>query len=263
LHPLRDLAARPVFGHRGNRAHAPENTVESFGQAVALGVDGLELDVRLTRDGGLVVLHDQTVDRTTDGRGAVADLTLEAIRALDAGARFTADQGASFPYAGRDIRVPTMAELLEAFPRTPLLIEIKAEEAAGPLRDLLVRTGASGRCVVASFSEETLRPFVGPDFLTAGATSDVARLLLPALLRLPIRSVPFDLLSVPRSHRGIPVPLAALARSLRPLGVPVHAWTINDPRDAIALWRRGVRGIITDDPAAIIAARGTLRADEN
>jgi glycerophosphoryl diester phosphodiesterase len=258
MHPLRDLGQRPVIGHRGNRAHAPENTIESFRQAVALGVDGLEFDVRLTRDGRLVVHHDETVDRTTDGRGRVADLDWKSLSALDAGARFTA-AGRSTPYAGKGVGVPSVAEVLETFSTTPLLIEVKTGEAAAPLRELLVHMGAADRCVVASFSEETLRPFVGPDFLTSGATADVARLYLPALLRFPIRSVPFELISVPRVYRGLPLPLGSLARALEPLGVPVHVWTINDPGVARRLWRKGVRGIISDDPGAILAARDQAR----
>src|SRR4029077_21200970 len=98
MNVLADPAARPVIAHRGNSAHAPENTFVSFDQAIALGVDALEFDVRLTRTHRVVGIHDATVDRTTNGSGAVVDHSFDELRALDAGARFTAANGAAAPY---------------------------------------------------------------------------------------------------------------------------------------------------------------------
>ncbi|HUK64913.1 MAG TPA: glycerophosphodiester phosphodiesterase family protein, partial [Dongiaceae bacterium] len=104
--PLLDPGARLVIGHRGAAAEAPENTMASFERAAELGVDALEFDVHVTADGHAVVIHDPTLRRTTDRDGAVAALTLEQLRAADAGARFTRD-GATFPFRGRGVRVPT------------------------------------------------------------------------------------------------------------------------------------------------------------
>ncbi|HVD59313.1 MAG TPA: glycerophosphodiester phosphodiesterase family protein, partial [Gemmatimonadaceae bacterium] len=129
-----DRSARPVIGHRGNRAHAPENTLESFAQAVAASADAIELDVRITADGIPVVMHDPDVRRTTNGTGEVERLTFDEIRALDAGARFTKDGGATFPYLGKGHRVPSFDEVLEAFPSTPIIIEIKTTSAARAVR---------------------------------------------------------------------------------------------------------------------------------
>src|ERR1035437_496086 len=92
------LAAKLVIAHRGNSACFPENTLESFRQGMALGVDALEFDVRLSRDGQAVVIHDPTLERTTDGTGAVSARTLEELRRLDLRYRFTVDGGATFPF---------------------------------------------------------------------------------------------------------------------------------------------------------------------
>ena len=97
LHPLLDPDKRPIVGHRGNPAYAPENTMESFRQALAAGAECVELDVRLSADGVAVVMHDPTVDRTTNLSGAVASISAEQSRSADAGARFTRDEGRTFP----------------------------------------------------------------------------------------------------------------------------------------------------------------------
>ncbi|MDQ6611368.1 MAG: glycerophosphodiester phosphodiesterase, partial [Gemmatimonadota bacterium] len=104
---LLDISAHPVIGHRGNRAHAPENTLESLGQAIALGVDAVEFDLRVTRDGKLVVMHDPTLERTTSGAGLVNAHTLHELQQFDAGANFTRDAGRTFPWRNRAVTVPS------------------------------------------------------------------------------------------------------------------------------------------------------------
>ncbi len=253
-----DPARRPVVGHRGNRAHAPENTLESFAQAVALGVDALEFDVRLTADGVAVVHHDPTVDRTTDGSGPVAALTLAELRRLDAGARFTSDGGRTFPYRGRDIRIPTLDEVIGAFPDTPLLIEIKTPTASAETKAVIERRASEARCVVDAFDAAALTPFRGGPIALGAAQRDVAWLLAAAMARLPVRAVAYRALCIPPTFRGLPLPLARFATMLAPLGCPVHIWTVNDPAEARRLWAAGVRGIISDDPGTMLRLRGEL-----
>src|ERR671911_2347933 len=114
------------LAHRGASTLAPENTIEAFRLAVEAGAGGLELDVHMTRDGHIVVIHDATVDRTTSGTGAVSEMTLDELRRLDAGHNFSPDGGPARPYRGRDVRVPTLEEVLEEFPAVAVNIEIKA-----------------------------------------------------------------------------------------------------------------------------------------
>src|SRR5687768_5137013 len=137
MNVLVDLSSRPVIGHRGNRAHAPENTIESFAQAVTAGADAVELDVRLSADGVPVVLHDPHVRRTTSGTGVAARMTFDELRTLDAGARFTPDNGRTYPYRGLGHRIPSLDEVLEAFPTLPLVIEIKTAKAAPAVKRVI------------------------------------------------------------------------------------------------------------------------------
>jgi glycerophosphoryl diester phosphodiesterase len=259
MHPLLDLAARPVIGHRGNAAHAPENTLASFRSAVALGVDALELDVHLTADGRVVVHHDPTALRTSGAPNVIAASTLADLRQLDAGARFTRDGGATFPFRERDVRIPTLDELLEAFPDLPLLIEIKTPAASRATRALIERFGATERVIVDAFDAACLTPFRGSTIAVGSSRSDIVALMARAACGVAPKAVPYATVCVPVRHGAIPIPVGRFARMLAPLGVPVHVWTVNDPAVALSLWRAGVRGIISDDPGAMIAAGATIR----
>jgi glycerophosphoryl diester phosphodiesterase len=252
MHPLLDLNVKPIVGHRGNAAHAPENTIESFRQAVEIGVDALELDVHLTADGHVVVIHDPTLDRTTNLSGRVDRHTLDELGRADAGASFTKD-GRAWPYRGRGLTIPTFAEVLAAFPAMPLLIEIKAPAASRAVRETIERHNAVDRCIVAAFRDEAMTPFEGSRIAQGASRRDTAQLLWRALVRLPPARVSFDVMCMPRFYHGLPLPVAGYASILAARGVPVHVWTVDDPREARALRQDGVRGIISNDPAAIIA----------
>jgi glycerophosphoryl diester phosphodiesterase len=253
---LLDPRARPVIGHRGNRAHAPENTLESLREAVALGVDAVEFDLRVSRDGKLVMIHDDTLDRTTNGSGPVALRTVTEMKGLDAGARFTPDGGRTFPWRGRGVRVATFDEVIESLPRElPCIIELKTPAATELLRDAVRRHDIAHRIIVAAFDPAATRPLRGAGFALGASTPDVASLVLPALMRRRVAPELFQALCIPPVWNGIPVPIAALARALRESGTVIHVWTINDPAYALRLWREGVQGIVSDDPKSILAAR--------
>jgi glycerophosphoryl diester phosphodiesterase len=253
MHPLLDPTRRPVFAHRGNSAHAPENTVQAFQEAITLGVDGLEFDVRATIDGQIAVIHDPTVARTTDGIGAVAEMRLADLRQLDAGARFTADGGRTHPWAGRGLRVPLLDEILSDYDG-PMLIEIKTPDASAGTRSVIEHHSAEDRCVVASFIDRALDPFRGSRIAVGSSRRDVARLLVPALLHVPLPRPRFRVMCVPRRFHGLPLPLASYARALRKYGALVHVWTVDDRTEARQLWEVGVHGIISNDPAVILSA---------
>ena len=255
---LLDPSQRPVIGHRGNRAHAPENTLVSFAQAVALGVDALEMDLHLSSDGVPVVSHDPTLDRTTDASGAVADRTVAALARVDAGARFSLDGGRTHPYRGRGIGVPTLEEVLVAHPAIPMILEIKAPEAARPVLALLDRMNASARVLIGSFHDDALTAFSEAGIPVAGATHALAKLYLPALFGARRATLSFQAMCIPRFYRGLPLPISGFARLMAASGGPAHVWTVNDRAEARALWRAGVAGMISDDPAAMIAERAML-----
>lgn len=257
---LTTLDGRFVIGHRGNAAHAPENTIESFRQAAALGVDAIELDVRITRDGVPVVIHDPTLGRTTDRGEAVEDISLFALRRADAGARFTPDAGATFPYRGRGLTIPTLREVVAATDGIPLLIEVKIPDAGSAIVDVLRQANASGRVVAASMQRAAVVPLRAANVATGAAAMDVLALWSQLILgRLP-RSLPYAALCIPRLYGALPLPVAGLARIAKEAGVTTHVWTVDEPGVALRLWRSGVQGIVTNDPATMLRVRAQLAA---
>jgi glycerophosphoryl diester phosphodiesterase len=252
---LLDPSAHPVIGHRGNRAHAPENTLESLQQALALGVDAVEFDLRVSRDGVLVVMHDPTLDRTTDAKGDVHTRTVKELQSVDAGAKFTKDNGKTFPYRGKGITVPTFDEVVNLVRDIPMIIELKTTSATELIRQSIKRHNIADRVVVAGFDWRAIHPLQGAGFALGSTRKDSMQLLPDAFLRRLAPPKPFQTVNIPPSWNGIPVPFRLLTKSLSAQRIPVHVWTINTVKEATSLWDRGVNGIISDDPALIIAGR--------
>ncbi len=256
-----DLPQPAVFAHRGGAGLWPENTLFAFRNAWALGVDVLEMDVHITRDGHIVVIHDSTVDRTTNGTGRVRDFTLAELQALDAGYRFTPDGGKTYPYRGKGIRIPTLEEVFDAFPDGRFNIEVKtdAPDAVGPLADLIKRKGVEDRVIVGSFDQaivDELRARL-PHVATFASQSEVTAFWVFQTLRLARawRPVP-DTLQVPTHHRlggyDVTVVTPGFVQAAHSLGVRVDVWTINDPDEMARLLDMGVDGIMTDYPDKLL-----------
>ena len=245
------------LAHRGASALAPENTIEAFRLAIEAGAGGLELDVHMTRDRQIVVIHDATVDRTTNGSGAVLEMTLDEVRGFDAGHNFSPDGGPTRPYRGRGVRVPTFGEVLEEFPGVPVNIEIKAgtpgieEMVLGELRE----ADALGRALVVSTPHAIVKRFrkVSGGHVSTGASRweigvfyFASRLLLERLVRPA-----YDALQVPLRHRGISVVIPRFIRAAHARGVRVDAWTINEAKEMRRLLDLGVDVIMTDQPGTL------------
>jgi len=202
---LLDPDAHPVIGHRGACGLAPENTMQSFALAIEQGADALEFDVRLSADGVPVVLHDPTLGRTCDRNEPVEALSAAILAEADAGYRFSGDGGATWPFRGRQIGIPSVADVLERFPETPLLIEVKEVRAARPLANLIRERGAAGRVVVASFLEEALLPCYEPPAIPTGASRrGILRLWLAAMTGFPPPGARYRAYAVPDRFRAIP-----------------------------------------------------------
>jgi glycerophosphoryl diester phosphodiesterase len=248
INRLLDPEARVVIAHRGNRAHAAENTLEAFQQAVDLGADAIEFDVRITRDGVPVVIHDPDVDRTTDGRGLVASLTFAEVRRLDA------SRGSRGSIAPR-LSVPSLEEVLDRFRAIPLIIEVK-EAGASDVTERLIRSlGAQERVLVGSAETSVVERFYRSGLRTCASMRDASKLIPIALAGLKPSKPRYDVLSITPRFHGFPVPVMRMAAAARKVGIATHVWTVNDPAVAHALWRGGVTGIVTDDPAAMLRAR--------
>jgi glycerophosphoryl diester phosphodiesterase len=255
MNPLLDLSARPVIAHRGASAHAPENTLPAFELAVRQGADAFELDVRLTRDGAPVVFHDATLERTTHLTGPVRARTLAELRTADAGHWFTPDGGRTMPFRDQGVKIPTLAEVLWAFPAMPVLVEVKEPEVQHAVHRVLVDENACERCVVASEDDAALTLFRDGPLPCAASGREIGELYRAVLFRRRLPRPRYRLLSVPLRHRGLPVPTRGFVAAARRLGCPVHVWTVNDPATARRLWARGVAGVVTNEPAQIGAAR--------
>ncbi|HUQ18125.1 MAG TPA: glycerophosphodiester phosphodiesterase [Gemmatimonadaceae bacterium] len=253
-----DRSCRPVVAHRGNRAHAPENTLEAFAQAVAIGADALEFDIRVTAEGIPVVMHDPDVRRTTDGSGEVARMSFAQIQSLDAGARFTKDNGTTFPYRGKGHRVPSFDEVLDAFPAIPMIIEIKTTSAAQAVRRAIEAHRAEDRVLVDSLETATMTVFADSRIPVGATRADAIRTMTEITLHLPLTPFVFEAFCLPPSYNGIPVPVRSFAKACEKQGKTLHIWTINDPAVATELWTKGVQGIITDDPATMLKTRERL-----
>jgi glycerophosphoryl diester phosphodiesterase len=252
---LLDLSARPIIAHRGASGWAPENTMAAFDLAVRQGADAFELDVRLTGDGVPVVLHDPTLDRTTDGSGPLSRLSLDDLRRVDAGARFSSDAGRSFPYRRRDIAVPPLAEVLRAFPEMPMLIEIKEVAAQEAVRQQLIEERAVERCVLASEQEAALELFREAPFTRGASGREISALYWATMFWRAAPPCGYRLLSVPERYHGLMVPTRRFVSAAGRMQCPVHVWTVNHPATAQRLWARGVAGIVTNVPDRIRAAR--------
>lgn len=242
-----------VFGHRGAAGEAPENTMVSFERAAACGADVFELDVHATRDGTIVVLHDPTLERTTDGAGPVKEITWAELQRLDAGHHFSVD-GNAFPFRGRDVRVPSLAELFARFPEACFNIEVKQAEPqiARDVVQLVFLYGLGPRVVLAAEHDEIMqqvRAAAAGSIATSYATGEVADFIFKLRDGALAEHHPVGrALQIPVSFNGIDLVTAESVRAAHDLGLEMHVWTINDRDEMERLLDLGVDGIISDLP---------------
>lgn len=240
-----------VFAHRGGRSLGPENTLPTFQKALASGAHALELDVRLTRDGHLVVIHDATVDRTTDGSGAVGSLSLEEIGRLDAAFNYSVDDGRTFPLRNSGVSIPRLTEVFERFPNTLVNIELKDDSlaAAETLCRLVKEYGPN--IIVASFHSKVLRHYrsICPETPTAATAGEVRLFAFLSRLRLENVYRPCAAaLQVPQNAYGFRLITPRFIRAAHRRGLKVHVWIVNHPEEKQELFNMGVDGIMTDFP---------------
>jgi glycerophosphoryl diester phosphodiesterase len=248
-HPV--LEGGPLMiAHRGGSGLAPENTLAAFvSAATTWGADMMELDVHATADGHCVVIHDPTVERTTDGSGAVAHMSFAQIAELDAGYRFTRDGAATFPFRGKGVRVPSIVEVLEALPEMRFTIEVKHASAQRPLFDAIERFGAAHRVVAAGMYNRVRTLFARHRGAVSASTEQVRTFITAHRLRLDrFIAAPFDVVQLPETHNGDRVVTPRLVRALHRRGIPLHVWTVNDAADMERLLDWRIDGIVTDRP---------------
>lgn len=231
-HPVFEIQRPFVLAHRGGAGEAAENAPSAFQRAAGLGVAGIETDIHATSDGICVISHDPTLDRTTDGRGRIAELPWSVVR--------RARIGGVEP-------VLRLEELLELVPGLIVNLDLKADSAVEPFLSAVRGSAELDRICVGSFSDRRLRQVraaLGPGLATSTGPVEVARLRLTgAGQRGPVAA------QVPERFGPIPVVTRAFVRAAERSGMQVHVWTVDEPLAMQRLLGIGVAAIVTDRPA--------------
>ena len=231
--------------HQGGNLLRPGNTMVAFEHAIEVGADMLEMDLELTADGEIVVIHDETVDRTTDGEGRVDSFTLEEIRQLDAAYHWPHDAEET-PYRGEGVRIPTLEEVLETFPEMPLLLEPKRESVdAELLIEYLETFDRVEDTLIGAFEDEILEDVraVDPDIATGIGPREGRELLFSTRPDERRYEVEGDVVFPPYQMLS-----AGIVERAQRAGLAVVPWTVNDEEAMVRQVDNGVDGVITDDP---------------
>ncbi|MDJ0923689.1 MAG: glycerophosphodiester phosphodiesterase [Acidimicrobiia bacterium] len=235
------------FAHRGSRVLWPENTAESFQGAVDLGYQYIETDVRITRDGVVVVFHDATLERTTNGAGPVSQWNLEDLQHLDAAWWF--DESAGYPLRGTGVKIRSLDEVFSSWPEVRFNIDLKGPGMEWAVADVIKRHRREETTLIASFVDRRIAKFrritrgavavsSGPS--AAAAMYAASRLGRSVRRRVAAYQLPFDYKSYPIDRKLVD----AIHRS----GSHIHLWTVNEAADMHRLLDLGVDGIVSDRP---------------
>ncbi len=259
--PYTDLETFSLFepplniAHRGASGNYPENTLMAFARAIEKGADTLELDIWLTEDFHPAVIHDRTVNRTTDGQGFVSSFTREEIQKLDAGYRFSTPEG-DYPFRGMGLKVPMLDEVLETFPDIPVMIEIKRPGIASAeiVARVIEEANAENRVFVGTMNNYTIEHFrrIMPEVPTAASLKEIRRFFYSAHVGMAwFMNWDFEGLFVPPQINRFPILTAPFLAGARAGGYPIFLWTINEPDRMERFLEAGVHGIITDFPGIL------------
>jgi len=255
-----------VIAHQGGDGLRPSNTMAAFDHAMELGVDVLEMDIHSTADGVLVTIHDDTVDRTTDGTGRVQDFTFEELQELDAAYNWPTlpeaqEQIEGTPYRGEGITIPALEEIFQAYPEMRMNIEIKQQEPSivEPFCDMLREYEMTDQVLVASFHAETINEFreTCPEVPTSGVEGEITVFFALNTIAIDGAYLPSAYaFQVPEYSGDLHVVTADFVRGAAEHNIEVHPWTINTREDLERILETGVQGIITDYPDILLEILG-------
>ncbi|MGA8569198.1 MAG: glycerophosphodiester phosphodiesterase [Candidatus Binataceae bacterium] len=263
-----DLPTPRVIAHRGASGEYPENTLAAFRAAAEAGAPYFELDVHMTRDGVVVVSHDPELSRTCGLDAAIRDLTLAELKRADAGWGFTTSRAATiaatatpgdgaFPFRGRGIEVPALAEVFAAFPERRYVVEVKqsAPSLVAALLDVIERAGMRRQVLIASEEQAPIYELraLAPALPTGFPYHEIAGFMISLAPAAEPYQPRGDALQIPPEYEGWRLVTPQSVAAAHRLGVEVHVWTVNDPAEMLAMLDLGVDGIITDYPARLLA----------
>jgi glycerophosphoryl diester phosphodiesterase len=251
-----DLPTPRVIAHRGSSGEHPENTLVAFRAAAEAGAPYFELDVHMARDGVIVVSHDVELSRTCGLDAAIRDLTLAELKRADAGWGFSASDGA-FPFRGRGIEVPALAEVFAAFPERRYIIEVKQStpSLAPALLDVIERAGMRRRVLIASEEQAPIDDMraLAPELPTGFPYHEIAAFMISLAPGAEPYQPRGDALQIPPEYQSWRLVTPESVAAANRLGVEVHVWTVNEAAEMRAMLELGVDGIITDYPARLLA----------
>ncbi|GEL78531.1 glycerophosphodiester phosphodiesterase [Tenuibacillus multivorans] len=251
-----------VIAHRAGDMIAPGNTMTAIEKSADIGVDIIEVDIHITKDGHLVLMHDPSVDRTTDGSGLVSEFTLEEFLMLDAGFHFL-DINGEYSFRGLGVYKPTLREVFERYPNMKYMLEIKHtnppelyDEIAAKLWELIKEFNMHDRVMVASFDQEVIDQFNqlanGRVALGTGEQSAFNFVITHKLFARNLFRPTGHALQLPLKNRYFQFLSEDIIEGAQRLGMDVHYWTVNDEESMRKLIDAGVDGIITDRPDLLI-----------
>jgi glycerophosphoryl diester phosphodiesterase len=240
-----------IFGHRGSTGTHPENTLESFAAAAALGVQYLEFDLHMTRDGEIVVAHDENLKRMCGVDRLIREMTYAELAAADAGRMFTLD-GATFPFRDNGVRVPRLSEVLAAFPKLRMIVEIKqiAPSVVAPMLDVIDRAGMRRNVLVASEHQEPLDEIrrLAPEIPTNFSYLESGQFFQAMAARGPSYCPPGDAIQISHFYESWELVTRESVGFAHGAGVEMHVWTVNQEAEMHQLLDFGVDGLISDFP---------------
>jgi len=248
-----------VIAHAGSELY-PHDTMFALEKYADMEVDILEMDLHMTADGEIILIHDDTVDRTTDGTGDVRQMTLAEVQTLDAGHYWTQDDQ-TYPFRGQGITIPTLREVFETFPDYPMIIEIKQDtpSMAGPLCDMIRAYQMEEKVLVPSFSSGAMEEFrqTCPEVATAASEDEVREFVIRGFLLMAGTITPdYQALQVPETRDGIPIVTRLFLWFAHNRNLEVHIWTINEPDDMRRFIDMSLDGIMTDRTDTLLEILG-------
>jgi glycerophosphoryl diester phosphodiesterase len=247
-----------VFAHRGGCALGPENTIAAFDRGLATGADGLEMDVRLSADGIVVVCHDETLDRTTDRTGPVSALTAAELSRVDAGYHFT-DADGRHPFRGQGVGIPTLRAVLDRYKDAAIIVEMKpdTEEMARAVVAEIRRAGAEDRVCAAGYGSRSLTAVrrALPQMSSSASRMEVRLALYRSWLAWPLSQPAYGGYQVPERVGRLRVVSPRFIRHAHRAGLEVQVWTVDDADDARRLLGWGADALISNRPDVAVAVR--------
>jgi glycerophosphoryl diester phosphodiesterase len=248
-------ASRPrVMAHRGASGDYPENTMPAFAAAVQAGVDYIELDVHCTRDGEVVVVHDEDLSRVASDERLVSDMTTAELEVVDAAFNFS--RGPGWPFRGQGIRVPRLADVLQSWPQLRFVVEFKPRDPAiaDATLEVVRRAGMSRRVLFASEHHPPIARVrvLAPQLPTNLTAAEIVAFMQALQSGAQPNAVTGDALQIPPQHQGLKLATPAVVAAAHQKGLEVHVWTVNAEREMEEMLALGVDGIITDYPNRLL-----------